>query len=66
MSSFNYADTVTITTNQCGMISAGAAGGDEIVELRFDLRGGQDVFCDFDCNVAGTPTTDAICLYKTY
>jgi len=62
---FYYADTLTVTQNNCSSVGIGTTNG--IAELRFDLRGGFEAFCDFDCDLAGAPDgVDAICLYKEY
>lgn len=61
---FYYADTLTVTTpagaENWSYSSVGTTNG--IRELRLDLRGISELFCDFDVQNG----TDAICLYKYY
>jgi len=65
VSYFRYADTITVATDHCSAEVEGTSGGDGILELRFDVLGVTDLFCDFDQNVGGgTDGTDMICLYK--
>ena len=65
VSYFRYADTITVATDHCSAEVEGTSEGDGILELRFDVLGVTDLFCDFDQNVGdGTDGTDMICLYK--
>lgn len=67
LTNFFYADHITISENNANAVRRGKDANNDIIELRFDLRGAQWVFADFDMDAnAGTDGTDGICWYKTW
>lgn len=63
---FRYADILTIGTDNASSTTVGTSGGDGILEVRFDLVGMTYLWCDFDCDLATTDGTNALCAWKGY
>ena len=66
-SEYYYADTIALANNNVSAEFVGTSGGNGVLEIRFDLKGGSYLFADYDVDAgSGTSATDIIALYKFY
>ena len=67
LSWYSYCDTISLANNNVSAEVKGTSGGDGVLQVQFDLKGGSYLFPDYDVDAgSGTSAQDVICLYKFY